>query len=232
MPPFTEETTRTSSSGSGSGHDEATFLKLMPKVELHLHLEGTMEPELLVELAGRNNIELPHGLQTVEEIKKAYDFQDLQSFLDLYYQGMAVLVHEQDFYDLAFQYLLKMKDESTRHVEVFFDPQPHLERGVAFETVVNGFHRALSSAHTDFDISFHLIMCFVRHLSLEDHFKVLELSKVHKDKIYAVGLDSSEKDNHPKQYKELFEACRQAGYRCCAHAGEEVSFVLGVVTNK
>jgi adenosine deaminase len=199
--------------------NEEDFLRRMPKVELHLHLEGTMEPELLMKLAKQNKIKL--RFKTVEEIRQAYDFQDLQSFLDLYYEGMSVLIEEQDFFDLAMEYLKKMKEETTRHVEVFFDPQPHLQRGVAFETVVNGFHRALQTAADEFDISFHLIMCFVRHLPVEDAFRTLELSKKHKDKIYAVGLDSTEKGYHPSLYKELFAACREAGYRCVAHAGEE-----------
>ena len=198
---------------------EEAFLRRMPKVELHLHLEGTLEPTTLMALAKRNNVKI--RFQSLEEIEKAYDFSDLQSFLDLYYEGMSVLIQEQDFYDLAMEYLVKMRDETTRHVEVFFDPQPHMERGVSFDTVVNGYHRALATAHDQFDISFHLIMCFVRHLPVEDAMKTLELSKQHKDKIYAVGLDSTEKGNHPSTYKELFEECRKMGYRCVAHAGEE-----------
>lgn len=195
------------------------FVRLIPKIELHCHLEGTMEPDLLLKLAKKNNIEL--SWQTVEEVKVAYNFTSLDDFLKLYYQGMDVLVEESDFYELAWAYLTCVNDQNVRHVEVFFDPQPHMERGVSFETVVTGFSNALLNAEKEYNITSRLIMCFVRHLPVEDMFATLEISKPFKHLIAAVGLDSTELGNPPIKYKELFEKARSYGYECVAHAGEE-----------
>lgn len=196
-----------------------SFIAGLPKAELHLHIEGTFEPELMFELAARNNITLPY--ESVEALHKAYDFSRLQDFLDIYYQGMNVLRTEKDFYDLTWAYLEKINAQNVRHVEIFFDPQGHLERGIAFETALNGIHSALSTAQQEFDISFGIIMCFLRHLDEEDAFKTLELALPHKDKIIGVGLDSSEMGHPPSKFEGVFMKAREAGFHIVAHAGEE-----------
>ena len=167
-----------------------SFIAGLPKAELHLHIEGTFEPELMFELAERNGITLPY--ESVEALHKAYDFSKLQDFLDIYYQGMSVLRTEQDFYDLTWAYLEKVNAQNVRHVEIFFDQQGHVDRGVAFETALNGIHFALQDSQEKFGITNGIIMCFLRHLDEEDAFKTLELALLHKDKIIGIGLDSSE----------------------------------------
>lgn len=199
--------------------DQLSFIKAIPKAELHLHIEGSLEPELMFELAGRNNINLPFA--SIDEVKKAYKFSNLQDFLDIYYQGMSVLITEQDFFDLTLAYILRAKADGVRHVEIFFDPQGHVERGVAFETAVNGIHRALVEGEIKHDISFGLIMCFLRHLSEESAFETLTMAQPFKDKIMGVGLDSSELGNPPEKFSTVFQAAKQQGYRLVAHAGEE-----------
>ena len=196
-----------------------SFIAGLPKAELHLHIEGTFEPELMFKIAERNNITLPY--ESVEALHKAYDFSRLQDFLDIYYQGMNVLRTEQDFCDLTWAYLKKVNAQNVRHVEIFFDPQGHVDRGIAFETALNGIHAALSAAHKEFDISFGIIMCFLRHLDEADAFKTLELAMPHKDRIIGVGLDSSEMGHPPSKFERVFAKAREAGFHIVAHAGEE-----------
>lgn len=195
------------------------FIESLPKAELHLHIEGTFEPELLFKIANRNNIQLKYD--SVEELRKAYQFDCLQDFLDIYYQGAGVLIHEQDFYDLTWAYLEKCAEQNVTHTEIMFDPQTHTERGVCFDTVINGIYNATQDAKEKWGISSFLIMSYLRHLSEEDAFKTLEQSKPHKAKIKAVGLDSSEKGNPPSKFKNVFEASVKEGYIPVAHAGEE-----------
>ena len=191
----------------------------LPKAELHLHIEGTLEPELMLELAKRNNVELPY--ESVEEVRAAYDFDCLQDFLDLYYLGMSVLITEQDFYDLTWAYLLRVHSDSLIHAEIFFDPQAHLERGIKFETVLGGITSALETAQNELGISSKLIMCFLRHLPEDEAFETLECACRHKEYIFGVGLDSSEKGHPPEKFARVFEAARQEGFVPVAHAGEE-----------
>jgi adenosine deaminase len=195
------------------------FIQNLPKAELHLHIEGTFEPELLFKIAQRNNIEIP--FKSVEELRRAYDFDCLQDFLDIYYQGANVLQTEQDFYDLTYAYLQKCDLQNVRHTEIMFDPQTHTERGIAFSTVINGISKACDDAKKNFNITSFLIMSYLRHLSEEDAFKTLEQSLPYKDIIKAVGLDSSEKGNPPSKFKNVFEASVKEGYIPLAHAGEE-----------
>ena len=195
------------------------FIKNLPKAELHLHIEGTFEPELMFEIAKRNKVDIP--FDSVDELKKAYDFSCLQDFLDIYYQGAQVLLREQDFYDLTFAYLEKCAEQNVRHAEIMFDPQTHTDRGVSFDTVINGIHKACVAAQEKFGISTLLIMSYLRHLSEEAAFKTLEESLPYKEWITAVGLDSSEKGNPPSKFKRVFEASVDAGYIPLAHAGEE-----------
>ncbi|MGB0846118.1 MAG: adenosine deaminase [Thiolinea sp.] len=196
-----------------------TFLNQLPKAELHLHIEGSLEPELMFALARRNNIELPFA--DVAEVRKAYEFSKLQDFLDIYYQGANVLIHEQDFYDLTWAYLQRCHEQNVVHTEPFFDPQTHTDRGIAFDTVVNGISRALADGHSQLGISSRLIMCFLRHLSEEAAFATLEQALPHKDKIIAVGLDSSEQGQPPEKFERVFTKAREAGFLTVAHAGEE-----------
>ena len=196
-----------------------TLVNALPKAELHLHLEGSLEPEMMFELARRNGVELKYG--SVDEIRAAYDFSNLQDFLDLYYQGMAVLQTEQDFYDLTSAYLAKAAADNVRHVEVFFDPQAHMERGIDFETVLNGIRRALQDGHIRHGITFSLIMCFLRHLSEEEAFALLEVATPYLDQIDGVGLDSSELGHPPSKFKRVFEEAGILGLKRVAHAGEE-----------
>jgi adenine deaminase len=195
------------------------FIENLPKAELHLHIEGTFEPELMFEIAKRNAIEIP--FKSVEEIRNAYQFDCLQDFLDIYYQGAGVLIHEQDFYDLTWSYLQKCADQNVRHTEIMFDPQTHTERGVSFETVINGISKACKDAQEKLGVSSLLIMSYLRHLSEEEAFKTLEQSLPFKHLIKAVGLDSSEKGNPPSKFKKVFEASVKEGYIPLAHAGEE-----------
>lgn len=196
-----------------------TLIRQMPKTELHLHIEGSLEPELMFAIAQRNGISL--RFRDVEEVRKAYDFHNLQSFLDIYYEGAQVLIHERDFYDLTRAYLDKMAAENVRHVEIFFDPQTHTERGVPFETVIKGIHRALIDAQNLHRISFRLILCFLRHLSEADAMKTLEEALPFKQWITAVGLDSSEVGHPPEKFKTVFDRARNEGLLTVAHAGEE-----------
>jgi len=189
------------------------------KAELHLHLEGTLEPELMFELALRNNISLPFA--NVEEIKAAYQFDNLQQFLDIYYQGAGVLQTEQDFYDLTWAYLLRCKTDGVVHVEPCFDPQTHTQRGVLFSTVINGITRALNEGKQKLGISSFLIMSFLRHLSAQSAFETLEQALPFKEHIIAVGLDSSELGYPPSKFTEVFDKARELGFLSVAHAGEE-----------
>lgn len=195
------------------------WLRAIPKAELHMHLEGSLEPEMMFELANRNGINLP--FRDVEAIRAAYRFSRLDDFLSIYYQGMSVLQTERDFFDLTRAYLQRAKDDGVRHVEVFFDPQGHTSRGVPFEVVIGGIHAALESGRRDFDISFELILCFLRHLSEESAFETLAQARPHLPKIAAVGLDSSELGHPPEKFQRVFDAARALGLRCVAHAGEE-----------
>ena len=195
------------------------FIKNLPKAELHLHIEGTFEPELMFEIANRNNIKIKYN--SVEEVRNAYQFDCLQDFLDIYYAGAGVLIHEKDFYDLTYSYLMKCSEQNVRHTEIMFDPQTHTERGVSFETVITGITKACQDAQEKLNVSSLLIMSYLRHLSEEDAFKTLEQSLPFKHLIKAVGLDSSEMGNPPSKFKNVFEASVKAGYIPVAHAGEE-----------
>ncbi|HCH24875.1 MAG TPA: adenosine deaminase [Oceanospirillaceae bacterium] len=195
------------------------FVQALPKVELHLHIEGTLEPDLMFELAARNGIQLP--FESVAQVRDAYNFHNLQSFLDIYYQGANVLIHEADFFALTWAYLLRCQADNVLHTEIFFDPQTHTDRGVAFDTVVNGVHRALQQGEQQLGITSQLIMCFLRHLDEEAAFVTLEQALVHKDKIVAVGLDSSELGHPASKFAKVFSAAIGAGFLTVAHAGEE-----------
>jgi adenosine deaminase len=190
----------------------------LPKAELHLHIEGTLEPEMMFELATRNHVPLPYS--DVESVKRAYVFSDLQSFLDIYYRSCAVLVTERDFYELTLAYLERARADGVRHAEIFFDPQTHTARGIDFGTVVKGITRALEEGGR-LGISSRLIMCFVRHLSEADASATLEESLPYADLITAVGLDSGEVGNPPEKFQRVFERAARHGYRVVAHAGEE-----------
>lgn len=191
----------------------------MPKIELHLHIEGSLEPEMMFAFAERNGIEIP--FKNVEEVRAAYNFSNLQDFLDIYYQGMNVLQTEQDFYDLTWAYLEKAKSQNVVRSEIFFDPQGHTDRGLAFETPLNGITRALDDAREKLGVDSSLIMCFLRHLDEESAFQTLAQALPYKDKILGVGLDSSENGNPPEKFARVFAACRDAGFKLVAHAGEE-----------
>ena len=195
------------------------FIKNTPKSELHLHIEGTLEPEHMFELAKRNNVLIPY--KNAEEVKSAYNFHNLDSFLDIYYQSSKVLINEQDFFDLTWAYILKCKKDNVVHTEIFFDPQSHVGRGIDFDTVINGIYKALKKAKDELNISSKIIMCFLRHLDEESGFKVLEKALKHKDKIFGVGLDSSELGNPPKKFEKLFKKASEQGFIAVAHAGEE-----------
>jgi len=195
------------------------FIKLLPKAELHLHIEGTFEPELMFEIAQRNNIQLEY--KSIDDLKKAYQFDCLQDFLNIYYSGASVLIQEQDFYDLTWAYLEQCAIQNVRHTEIMFDPQTHTERGGQFETVINGISRACKDAENELNISSFLIMSYLRHLSEESAFATLEESLPFKHLIKAVGLDSSEMGNPPSKFQRVFEASIKEGYIPVAHAGEE-----------
>ncbi|OEC90319.1 adenosine deaminase [Acinetobacter sp. YK3] len=199
--------------------NQIELIRALPKAELHVHIEGTFEPELMFAIAQRNQIQIPY--QSVEEVKQAYNFHNLQSFLDIYYAGANVLVHEQDFYDLAWAYFEKCAEDRVVHTEMFFDPQTHTERGVAFATVLAGLKRACKDAQEKLGISSQLIMCFLRHLSEEKAFETLEQALPFKDDIIAIGLDSSEVGHPPSKFERVFAKARDAGFLIVAHAGEE-----------
>ena len=194
------------------------LINRLPKAELHLHIEGTLEPELMFKIAKRNNIELPYC--SVEEIRSAYNFSNLQTFLDIYYKGAEVLQTEQDFYDLTWAYLQRAAEDNIRHTEIFFDPQTHTQRGIAYETIVTGIHRALQDA-SQLNITSRLIPCFLRHLSAGDADKTFDQVLPFIHMIDGVGLDSSELNNPPEDFAAVFARAREAGLKCVAHAGEE-----------
>jgi adenosine deaminase len=196
-----------------------SFIERMPKAELHLHIEGTLEPELMFELASRNGVDLPY--KTPQEVKKAYQFSDLQSFLDIYYQGSGVLLRDRDFYDLTWAYLTRAKEQNIRHAEVFFDPQAHTQRGVPIGAVVEGIHQALRNGERDLGISSKLILCFLRHLSAENAMRTFESALSYRDYFAGVGLDSSERDHPPEKFADVFARARAEGCFIVAHAGEE-----------
>ena len=196
-----------------------TLIKRLPKCELHIHIEGTVEPEMMFALARRNSV--PLKFESVDAVRQAYQFRNLQDFLDIYYQGMAVLLTEQDFYDLAFAYLQRAQADNVRHVEMFFDPQGHTSRGIAFETVVNGLDRACRAAARDLGVEASLIMCFLRHLDEADAERTLDAALAFRDRIVGVGLDSSERGNPPGKFTRVFARARDAGFFLTAHAGEE-----------
>ena len=195
------------------------FIKKTPKAELHLHIEGTLEPDLLLKLAKRNNIEIP--FKNINEIKSAYNFNNLESFLNIFYQGSKVLIKEKDFFDLTWAYILKCKEDNIVHTEIFFDPQTHLNRGIDFNLIINGIHKAFVKANKDFGLTFKIIMCFLRHLDEASAFKMLDKALVHKDKIVGVGLDSSEVGHPPKKFQRVFKKAIENGFLTVAHAGEE-----------
>jgi len=195
------------------------FINNIPKAELHLHIEGTFEPELMFKIAERNNIGLKY--KSVEELHSAYKFNNLQDFLDIYYSGANVLITEQDFYDLTRAYLEKMKSQNVLHTEIFFDPQTHTARGIEFSTVINGIHSALKDSEKEFGITSKLVMSFLRHLSEADAFKTLELGLKFRDRIDGIGLDSSEVGNPPSKFQRVFERAKSEGFFIMAHAGEE-----------
>ena len=195
------------------------FIKKVPKTELHLHIEGTLEPDHMFQLAKKNNISIP--FKNIKEVKEAYNFSNLESFLKIYYEGSKVLIKEEDFFDLTWAYALKCKEDNIVHTEIFFDPQTHVNRGIDFEIVINGIYKALKKANKEFGLSFKIIMCFLRHLSEKSGFEMLDHAIAHKDKIFGVGLDSSEIGNPPSKFKKLFKKSMEKGFLTFAHAGEE-----------
>ncbi|MBX3588660.1 MAG: adenosine deaminase [Ramlibacter sp.] len=195
------------------------LLRQMPKAELHMHIEGSLEPELIFALAQRNGVALPYA--SVDALRQAYAFTNLQSFLDTYYAGASVLLKEQDFYDMAWAYLRRAQADHVLHTEMFFDPQTHTARGVSMATVVNGLHRACVDARAQLGVSASLILCFLRHLSEEDAFETLEQALPYRDRFIGVGLDSSEVGHPPEKFARVFARCRELGLHLVAHAGEE-----------
>ena len=199
--------------------DLKRLIACLPKAELHLHIEGTLEPPMVIELARRNQVDLPY--KSSEELSRLYNFRDLQSFLDLYYQATAVLQTEQDFFDLTWAYLKRCQADQVVHTEIFFDPQSHTSRGIAFAVVVEGIDRALQQAGTELGISSRLIMCFLRHLPAEDALETWQQAEPYLERIHGVGLDSSERDFPPHLFADVFALARDAGLKTVAHAGEE-----------
>jgi adenine deaminase len=195
------------------------FIAKLPKAELHVHVEGTLEPELMFALAKRNKLTLP--FRSVEDVRAAYEFGNLQSFLDIYYQGMSVLLAEEDFYDLTFAYLSRASAEGVVHAEIFFDPQAHVSRGVPLGVVVSGIRRALADGHDRLGLSTRLILCFLRHLDQDDALEIFKQSLRYAEGIVGVGLDSSELGHPPSKFKDVFDRARAEGFRLVAHAGEE-----------
>lgn len=200
-------------------NDLQSFIQGLPKAELHLHIEGSFQPELMFEIAKRNGIDLRY--KTIEELKAAYEFSELQDFLDIYYEGMQVLTTEADFYDLTMAYLEKVHAENVLHTEIMFDPQGHTDRGIPFDTVINGIYHAMQDARQRLGISSLLIMSFLRHLDEESAFRTLTDGLRHKEKITAVGLDSTELGNPPSKFQRVFAKAKEAGFKLVAHAGEE-----------
>ncbi|MDN6275661.1 adenosine deaminase [Psychrobacter sp.] len=198
------------------------LIKKLPKAELHLHIEGSLEPELMFRLAKKNKIDIPYN--DIEDVRKAYDFSNLQTFLDIYYAGAKVLVTKDDFYDLTWEYILKCVEENIVHTEMFFDPQTHTERGVPFTAVITGIKEALADAKEKYGITSCIIMCFLRHLSQEEAFATLEEAMPFKEDIIGVGLDSSELGNPPSKFKKVFKKAKEAGFKLVAHAGEEADY--------
>jgi adenosine deaminase len=205
------------------------WIRGLPKAELHLHIEGTLEPEMMFDLADRNGVEMPFA--SVEEVRDAYVFDDLQSFLDIYYQGAAVLQTEQDFYDLMYAYLERVAADGVRRAEIFFDPQTHTERGVDFPVFMEGFFRAMDDARERFGISTALILCFLRHLGGEEAVATWHEAADYHDRILAVGIDSSEVGNPPEGFEDAYDLAREAGLHAVAHAGEEgpPAYILGAL---
>ncbi|MET0507569.1 MAG: adenosine deaminase [Burkholderiaceae bacterium] len=199
--------------------DLPAWIRRLPKAELHLHIEGTLEPEMMFELAERNGVALPYG--DIDAVRAAYAFTDLQSFLDLYYAGAAVLVTEQDFHDLCWAYLQRAKADGVVHAELFFDPQTHTDRGLRFETVLDGLESACRRGERELGISTALILCFLRHLPERNAFESLEQARPHAGRIAGVGLDSGERGNPPSKFERVFKACAELGWHRVAHAGEE-----------
>jgi len=197
----------------------AAFVDELPKAELHIHIEGSLEPELMLALARRNGVRLAYD--SVDALRRAYNFARLQDFLDLYYQGMSVLRTEQDFYDLAWAYLTRVHRQNVRYVEMFFDPQGHTSRGIAFSVVIDGLLRALSDAKRELGVEARLILCFLRHLDESDAERTLDQALPYKDRIIGIGLDSSEVGHPPSKFKNVFRRARQEGFLLVAHAGEE-----------
>jgi len=195
------------------------FIDVLPKAELHLHIEGTLEPELMFELAKRNDVRLPFA--SVEDLRRAYEFTDLQSFLDIYYQGASVLQTREDFFDMALAYFRKASAQSVRHAEIFFDPQTHTHRGIPFATVIEGLGDAQRVAEKELTVTSKLILCFLRHLDEDDAMKTLDQALPHLERIAAVGLDSSERGHPPSKFARVFARAREAGLLTVAHAGEE-----------
>ncbi len=195
------------------------FIRNLPKAELHVHIEGTLEPELMFKLAERNQIKLP--FESISAVKKAYNFHNLQSFLDIYYQGTQVLQQEQDFYDLTWAYVQKAISQNVRHTEIFFDPQSHTDRGIPFKVVHDGIYQALKDAQSQFGLSSRIILCFLRHLSAEQAMATLKEALPYKETIIAVGLDSSEQGNPPEKFTAVFNRARAGNFLTVAHAGEE-----------
>ena len=195
------------------------FIKKTPKAELHLHIEGTLEPDHLFSLAKKNNIQIPFS--NVDEIRSAYNFKNLESFLNIFYQGSKVLINEQDFFDLTWAYVLKCKENNVVHTEIFFDPQTHTDRKIDFDLVINGIYAAFVKAKKEFGLSSKIIMCFLRHLDEESAFNTLNRALLHKNKIIGVGLDSSEKNNPPRKFQRVFKKAMEENFLTVAHAGEE-----------
>jgi adenosine deaminase len=199
--------------------NDQLVISLIPKAELHVHIEGTLEPELLFQIARRNQVSIPY--KTVQELRLAYKFNNLQDFLDIYYAGASVLIHEQDFYDLTWAYLERAYQQNICHVEIFFDPQTHTDRGISFDVVINGITKALENAQKRWGITFHVFMCFLRHLDEISAIKTLENALPYRSKIIGVGLDSSENGHPPSKFERVFAKARQEGFLTVAHAGEE-----------
>ena len=195
------------------------YINKTPKTELHLHIEGTLEPDLLFKLAKRNAVQIPFS--DVNEVKSAYNFNNLESFLNIFYQGSKVLIEEQDFFDLTWAYASKCKEDNVVHTEIFFDPQTHVDRGIKFDAVINGIHKALAKANKEFGLTSKIIMCFLRHLDETSAFEILDQALVHKDKIVGVGLDSSEVNHPPRKFERVFKKAIENGFLTVAHAGEE-----------
>ena len=198
------------------------LIKRLPKAELHLHIEGSLEPELMFRLSKKNNIAIPYN--SIEDVREAYNFTNLQTFLDIYYAGAKVLITQDDFYDLTWEYILKCVENNIIHTEIFFDPQTHTIRGIAFETIITGIKQALADAKEKYGITSCIIMCFLRHLSQEEAFITLEQSLAFKEDIIGVGLDSSELDNPPSKFAAVFKKAKEEGFKLVAHAGEEADF--------